>query len=130
MKIALRIGLGIVLAACSSDDGGQAGEDVLPKRGERSSDPTIVAATASCEGDLGFMGLVINLSASDPMGQENLGTCAATVDDTTRQSAFAGRAFCPVNLVPMCEIGTDYDVVLTVSNKTGGVTTARIRLHP
>lgn len=130
MNIALRVGLGIVLAACSDDDGGQIGEDTLPKRGELSTDPTIVAATADCEGDLGFKGLVITVSASDPMGQENLSTCAGTVDDTTGQSSFAGRAFCPVQLMPMCEIGTDYDVVLTVANKTGGVTTAIISLHP
>jgi hypothetical protein len=118
------------LAACSSSGGGTNGDlDVLPKRGERASDPTIVSATAGCSGDLMFKGLVIQIDASDP-APSNLGSCAAMFGMTMGQGQFSGGGGrCIVELGPDCTVGTDYVVDLTIGNKTAGVTVATVKLH-
>ena len=123
------VALGVsMLAGCSSSGGTDSSLDVLPKRGERASDPTIVSATAGCSGDLMFKGLVIQVDASDP-APSNLGSCAAMFGATMGQGQFSGSGRCIVELGPDCTVGTDYVVDLTIGNKTGGVTVATVKLH-
>jgi hypothetical protein len=130
MRAAIWAVLGVALAACGSGTGKDTdADDTLPKRGELSTDPTIVAATALCEGELMFKGLTVIISASDPMGAANLGACAATNEDTTHQSIFEGSR-CVVDLTPTCVVGTEYAVDITVSNLTAGVTTASVKVRP
>jgi hypothetical protein len=130
MRPAIWAVLGVALAACGSGTGKDADEvDPLPKRGERSTDPTIVTATAGCDGEFMFKGLVVYIAASDPMGVANLGTCVASFEDNTHQSGFDGSR-CVIDLAPECVPGTEYVVDITASNLTGGVTTASVKVRP
>lgn len=140
MKAALGLGfvLGLALVGCS--DGGEgSGADSLPKRGELTSDPTIVAATASCDSDDGGPGgtplvkhLSVRVAATDAAGQENLGNCvgatAASTDDSSFGSGSSGT--CYLSFSTVCTAQTAYVVDLTVSNARGGVTTASITVRP
>jgi hypothetical protein len=120
--------LGLSLAACAGDGGGD-GNDALPKRGERTGDPTIVSATASC--GLGGSGstptFFVKIDATDPMGKMNLGTCSATYAGTTDQGSF-GEFGCNLQVAHVCQAGDTAVVDMVVSNDTGGVTTASVRL--
>lgn len=120
--------LSMLFVACS-DGGGGGSVDTLPKRGERATDPTIVSASASCEGELMFKGLVVVIDATDPTAA-NLGTCAATADAIVAQGMFSMGGRCLAELSHDCAIGTDYVVDLTIANKTGGVTTASVKVRP
>jgi hypothetical protein len=117
-----------VLIACGGGGGAESSVDTLPKRGERATDPTIVSATAGCTGDLMFKGLVVQIDASDP-APSNLGSCAATFGADMGQGMFSASGRCTVELTRDCGVGTDYVVDLTISNKTGGVTVASVKLH-
>jgi hypothetical protein len=119
-------------AACASDDngGGGSGDDSLPKRGELSTDPTIVSAAARCttNGITPDKFLVVDIRASDPMGETNLGSCAMNVGSATDQSGFS-ESGCYLDLRSVaCQVGSSYTVGITVSNSTGGVTTASVTL--
>jgi hypothetical protein len=130
MRAVIWVVLGVALAACGSGtEKDTDGDDTLPKRGELATDPTIVGATAGCDGELMFKGLVVYIAASDPMGVANLGACVATIDDTTHQSSFDGSR-CVIDLSPACTLGTEYAVDITASNRTGGVTTASVKVRP
>lgn len=128
--------IGLALSACASDDGGGgagAGNDTLPKRGEVSTDPTIVSATAYCStgGDGGSASdsyIEVKVAGSDPMGQPNLGTCAATIDSVTDQDSFGSSSSCYLYIKSACQVGQVHTVGLTISNDTGGVTTASVKL--
>jgi hypothetical protein len=136
--LALGLGLGLGLAACATDgDGAGSGEDILPKRGELATDPTIVSATARCwSGEISVPGgpeqplyIGITVAGSDPMGAENMGTCAGSLGGgTADQDTFSSSGNCYLDLRTACTPGSNITVGLTVSNKTGGVTTASIRL--
>jgi hypothetical protein len=128
MRMTQWLFLSLSVVGCTDDSKGSA-LDTLPKRGERATDPTIVSAVATCTGELMFKGLVVLIDASDP-ASANLGTCAATSDVTTAQGTFTTSGRCEVDLVRECVVGTDYVVDLTISNKTGGVTTATIKVRP
>jgi hypothetical protein len=124
--------LAVSAAACTdggSDNGGSgSGNDVLPKRGESTTDPTIVSASARCGGgEFSFKGLVIVIAATDAGGTENLGSCAVNLGGTTQQGTFEGS--CYVEASPTCTANTDYTVGITVSNNTGGITTASVKLR-
>jgi hypothetical protein len=106
------------------------GVDTLPKRGEMSTDPTIVSATAACSGELMFEGLTIRVDATDAMGISNLATCAITVESVTKQGTFIGSGSCIPTLGPTCIVGTEYLAAITIASKTGGVTTAQVKLPP
>jgi hypothetical protein len=138
MKAALGLVLGLALVGCS--DGGEgSGEDSLPKRGENTTDPTIVAATANCESDgdgapgiPAVVNLAVRVTATDAAGQENLGNCvgatAASTDDGSFGSGSAGTCYLRFSIA--CTKQTPYVVDLTVSNATGGVTTASVTVRP
>jgi hypothetical protein len=130
MRTMLLTALSLCMAAgCSSSNGNTDGSlDVLPKRGERTTDPTIVSATAGCSGELMFKGLVVQVDASDP-APSNLGSCAAMFGAIMGQGQFAGTGRCVVEVGPDCTVGTDYVVDLTIGNKTGGVTVATVKLR-
>ncbi len=131
--------LGVTLAACSSDAGGNDGADTLPKRGEVATDPTIVSATArcaSCGGEIcdgnsppnSYVG--VKVASSDPKGATNLGTCAGTLGNNSDQDTYGdGRnSGCELFFKLPCAPLQVHVVDLTVSNKTGGVTSASVKL--
>lgn len=135
MKPFLVTFLVLAASACASDGvagGGGDGDDTLPKRGEMASDPTIVSATADCHvanGPTSPAAVEVNVDASDPMGQANLGSCAAVIGDETDQGGFGEGDSCYLYFQNMmCTAGETILVDLTVSNQTGGVTTASVRL--
>jgi hypothetical protein len=141
-KALLVIGLGFALVACASDDdgGGGSGDDALPKRGERDTDPTIVSATARCScggevcnaGDPGTSHVRVRVDASDPMGASNLGTCAGTLGGATDQDSYSDGnntgCYLYFKTAAACAPGQVHTVALTVSNETAGVTTASVKL--
>lgn len=136
----LAMGFGLVLAACADDGGTGAGSgnDTLPKRGELASDPTIVSATARCScggeicsgGDPGTSHVRVRVDGSDPNGASNLGTCAATLGDVMDQGSYDGSSACTLyfKTPAACAAGAVHTVGITVSNDTGGVTTASVKL--
>ncbi|MBA3460223.1 MAG: hypothetical protein H0T46_09710 [Deltaproteobacteria bacterium] len=135
----LALGLGVALAACADDGGSGAGSgnDTLPKRGELASDPTIVSATARCScggeicsgGDPGNSHVRVRVDGSDPNGASNLGTCAGTLGDVMDQGSYSGSACTLYFKTPSaCATGAVHTVGITVSNDTGGVTTASVKL--
>ncbi len=131
-----------LLGACASDDNGGAGsgEDTLPKRGELATDPTIVSAVASCScsGEIcdGTPGaetshVRVRVAASDPMGVGNLGNCAGTLSGITDQDSYgdgSAGSDCYLYFQTTCMAGQVHTVALTVSNDTGGVTTASVKV--
>jgi hypothetical protein len=129
------------LGGCTGDDdgGGGGGGDTLPKRGERATDPTIVSAAASCAAcggtictgsDPANSHVRVRVDASDPMGAANLGTCAGTLAGIMDQGAHGdgGGSSCYLHFKLACMPGQVHTVALTVSNATGGVTTASVKL--
>jgi hypothetical protein len=108
-----------VIVGCGGDDTG-GGNDTLPKRGAAASDPTIVSATAECNG-----GTDVRISASDPMGEANLGTCSVTIGGGTEQNTFSAGV-CTVSIGESGCVPGPTVVAITVSNKTAGVTTASV----
>jgi hypothetical protein len=135
----LALGLGMVLVACADDGGGGAGSgnDTLPKRGELASDPTIVSATARCScggeicsgGDPGTSHVRVRVDGSDPEGVMNLGTCAGTLGEVTDQGSYTSNVCTLYFKTPSpCAAGGVHTVGITVSNDTGGVTTASVKL--
>ena len=123
----------LMVAACSSS--GSSGSDMLPKRGERSTDPTIVSATAHCGGEVGTPGqlpdpntVTVKIAGSDPMGGANLGTCAGMIDSATDQGTFDSSGNCYAEIRYACTAGMTKVFDLTVSNRTGGVTTASVSI--
>jgi hypothetical protein len=132
--------VGLALTACGSDDNGPAGDgkDTLPKRGELSGDPTIVSATAQCSwgnddvpapGDLPKY-IELKVAGSDPAGQPNLGTCSVTMNSVSDQDSFGTSSNCYMylNKGSTCNAGEVATFGITVSNDTGGVTTASVKL--
>ena len=127
--------LAMIATACTSDGPAGSGDDVLPKRGELTSDPTIVSARASCYGGVVAPGgtppppeLRIRIDGSDPTGK--LGTCAITIGSITEQDDFDDGT-CVVFFSSSdisCEAGTKQVVGITASNQTGGFTTASVTL--
>lgn len=126
MRMAPLVFIGLSLVSCSD---GEDALDTLPKRGERTTDPTIVSAAAGCSGELMFKGLVVRIDATDSTAA-NLGTCAAAFDGATALGTFVETTSrCVAQLTRDCVVETDYVVDLTISNKTGGVTTASVKLR-
>lgn len=137
MKALLGLALGLSLVACGGDSGGGSGDDSLPKRGEMAADPTIVAATASCNEEISIPGqppgtphLSVRVTASDPAGQENLGNCVGESGASSDQDSFGSGSSgsCFLSFTVPCTVGKSYVVDLTVSNAMGGVTTASVSL--
>jgi hypothetical protein len=134
--LVLGLGLGGLLGACA-DDGGSggagSGNDTLPKRGERTTDPTIVSATARCScggevctgSDPQNAYIHVSVAGSDPSG--HLGTCAGTLDAVMDQGSYDGGS-CGLYFKTACTVGKPVTVGLTVANETGGVTTASVKL--
>lgn len=117
----------VALSACGGDDGTGDTDDTLPKRGERDTDPTIVAVTAGCEFTVSQ--LKISVSAADPAGVSNLASCAVMVANQgdANTDFDAGDSTCYLYLPGgSCTVGMTYKLDLTVSNKTAGVTTASV----
>jgi hypothetical protein len=122
--------ISVLLAACGSDSG----EDSLPKRGERATDPTIVSVTARCScggeicsgGSTGTSHVRVRIDATDPMGSGHLGTCAATVDGFTDQGSFSEDDSCVAYVETTCVVGASQTVDITISNESGGVTSASV----
>ncbi|HTL37903.1 MAG TPA: hypothetical protein VL326_32450 [Kofleriaceae bacterium] len=130
-KLLTALLLATMATACATDDSGGAGngDDALPKRGALATDPTIVSATAECRvanGPTVPPALSIAVAASDPAGKANLGTCAVTVASMTDQSGFGDLSSCYAFLGMDCTPGATYTLGITVSNDTGGVTTASV----
>jgi len=113
------------LVGCGGDDTPLGGADMLPKRGERASDPTIVSATAECNGARDTDVLV---GASDPMGEANLGTCSVTIGTRTEQGAFY-EGFCDVTIDDTNCMPGPVVISMTVGNKTGGFTMASVGVN-
>jgi len=127
MKLISVFVLGLGFAACAADDGDGvgSGDDVLPKRGEMATDPTIVSATASMESSYAWL----RVSASDPKGTSNLATCAFVIDGVMHQGYFSdGYERCSNELETPWPVGTAHTVKIIVSNATGGFTTASVDL--
>jgi hypothetical protein len=136
----LVLGLGMVLVACADDGGTGAGSgnDTLPKRGELATDPTIVSATARCScggeicsgGDPGTSHVRVRVDGSDPDGVSNLGSCAGTLGGVMDQGSYEGGSACTLyfKTPAPCAAGGVHTVGITVSNDTGGVTTASVKL--
>jgi hypothetical protein len=130
----------VFVGACASDDGGGAGDgdDTLPKRGELATDPTIVSAVAncSCGGEICSGGtenthVRVRVAASDPEGVSNLGNCAGTLAGITDQDSYgdgSAGSDCYLYFKTACVANQSHTVALTVSNDTGGVTTASIKV--
>jgi len=121
---------GIAAAACGGSD---EADDTLPKRGERTNDPTIVSATADCIIESGTpTSIEIRVAATDPMGQDNLGTATVEIESKSDIDSFgSGSAGTSYNQIDFnCVKGTAYTVDITVANKTGGVTTASVSITP
>jgi hypothetical protein len=126
MKLTWLLILG--LAACADERAG--GDDVLPKRGERTTDPTIVSASASCEPiNHTTDGFAVTVNASDPGGLPNLGTCAATVEGATREANFTDGG-CYAVVERPCTRGVPFVLDVLVANKTGGFTQASTTITP
>jgi hypothetical protein len=137
MKALVGLVLGLALVGCGEDGGAGSGNDTLPKRGEMAADPTIVAATASCNGEIvlpgqppGTPNLSVRVTASDPAGQDNLGNCIGETGASSDQGSFGSGSAgsCFLDFTVACKVGTSYVVDLTVSNAMGGVTTASVSL--
>ena len=111
-----------VIVGCGGDDTSLGGADTLPKRGERASDPTIISATAECNG---ARDTEVMIGASDPMGEANLGTCSVTIGARTEQSSFY-QGLCEVTIDDTNCMPGPIVIAITVGNKTGGVTTASV----
>jgi hypothetical protein len=87
-----------------------------------------VSATARCS-DTTTIG--VSVYGSDPGGLENLGSCAAFVGTSGDNGSFNveyASGSCYVAFSASCAVGDTFDIDLTVSNQTGGVTTALVRL--
>ncbi len=129
MKSLLLVAL---LMACGSDGG----EDALPKRGQRDTDPTIVSATARCScggeicsgGDPVTSHIRVRIDATDPMGAGHLGTCAATIGGITDQGSFGEDDSCYAYVETSCVLGETETVDVTISNESGGVTSASVSI--
>lgn len=128
--------MAMMATACASDESpAGAGDDVLPMRGERTGDPTIVSAVASCEGRIvlpdsppSTPNLEIEVDGSDPTGESKLGHCAVTIGSVTNQDSFYdGSCDVAFSSIP-CEHGKSHVVGITISNEAGGVTTASVTL--
>jgi hypothetical protein len=129
--------LAMMATACTGDESpAGAGDDILPMRGERTGDPTIVSAVASCAGRIVLPdsppttppNLEIEIDGSDPMGESKLGHCAVTIGSVTNQDSFYDGS-CDVAFLSIpCEHGKSHVVGITISNETGGVTTASVTL--
>jgi hypothetical protein len=131
-----------VLGGCASDDNGGAGggDDTLPKRGEMTSDPTIVSAVATCscgaDGDCQVGSpanayVQIRVASSDPMGVANLGSCSGTLAGISDQDSYgdgSAGSDCYLYFKTTCTAGQAHTVGLTVANDTGGVTTASVKI--
>jgi hypothetical protein len=130
-----------LVGGCASDDSGGAGDgdDTLPKRGELTTDPTIVSAVASCScggeicsgGDTTNAYVRVRVAASDPAGVENLGTCAGTLAGITDDDSYGGGSAgndCYLYFKTTCAANGVHTVALTVANATGGVTTASVKV--
>jgi len=134
MKVACLVVCALALG-CGSDGNGGDGDDSLPKRGERDTDPTIVSATMDCIIDGTGTALTvaeIRVAASDPMGMANLGTATVTLEGMTDvDSGFSsGSANTSYHEFTFnCARGTTYTVDIIVSNNTGGVTTASTKIR-
>lgn len=136
----LMVCLGWALAGCADDGGGGAGSgnDTLPKRGQVASDPTIVSATAQCScggntcpgGDPRTSHVRVIVFGSDMAGASNLGSCAGTLLDVMAQGGYNGAAACALyfKTPSPCAVGSSHAVGITLSNDTGGVTTASVKL--
>nr|MBA3453379.1 hypothetical protein [Deltaproteobacteria bacterium] len=105
---------------------------------ELTSDPTIVAATASCNGEIvlpdqppGTPHLSVRVAATDAQGQENLGNCIGETSASSDQGSFGSGSSgsCYLDFSVACTVGKTYVVDLTVSNETGGVTTASVTVR-
>lgn len=125
--------LGLVLAACTDDGGVEgSGDDRLPKRGEMATDPTVVSAAGYCStvdgNPSGRPSVNVVVDASDPAGRENLGSCAGTTGTITGQGSFGVSIGCYLVLPQVCTAGEVKVVGLTISNDTGGITTASVSL--
>ena len=117
----------VLLSACvgGRDD---EGNDVLPKRGERATDPTIVSSTASCQPNAATtLDVAVRTMASDPGGITNLGTCATTIAGVTGEMTFS-EGICNTVVKQPCMHGETFVVDVLVSNETGGFTRASVSL--
>ena len=115
----------VVLAACMSGREDE-GNDVLPKRGERMTDPTILSAIVQCEASTGtLLEVGIRVSASDPGGVSNLGTCTGTIAGIEGGATF-GEGGCAAHVKRPCTVGQAFVVTVLVANKTGGFTEASV----
>ncbi len=140
MRCTWHILMGLGLFGCASDDSSNGvgnGNDTLPKRGELASDPTIVSATARCSAcayvdcfgsDPPSSHIRVRVDASDPMGASNLGTCAGALNMLSDQDGYDDGNECNLFFKTPCMAGTLQTFGITVSNSTGGVTTASIAL--
>ena len=114
----------VALTACASER--EDGNDVLPKRGERATDPTILSARATCEGTIGTH---VTVEATDPGGVANLGTCSISLGGATLEDTF-DTGGCYLYFEHDCSAGAATVIDLTVSNDTGGFTTASVSVVP
>jgi len=116
----------VLLGACAGNR--DEGSDTLPKRGERMTDPTIVSAAASCEsGEHATKDIGVSVNASDPGGEMNLKSCAATIAGVTVESLI-GEFGCHVLVARPCTPGQTFVIDLLVANDTGGFTEASVTL--
>ena len=115
----------VLLAACTGGREGE-GDDMLPKRGERATDPTIVSATVQCEASTGtLLEVGVRVSASDPGGLSNLSTCTGTIAGVDGDATF-GEGGCRAHVKRPCTVGQAFVVDVLVANKTGGFTQASV----
>ena len=131
MKVACLLVCALALG-CGGDGNGGDGDDSLPKRGERDTDPTIVSATIDCIVEGTASSAEIRIAATDPMGTANLGTATVMFEGMTDVDAgfSSGSANTSYHAFDVpCARGTTYTVDITVSNNTGGVTTASTKIR-
>lgn len=121
----LVLGVAVMLGACA-DSGDSGFGDSLPKRGDRSSDPTIVSAIADCDVYSSYSSLSIEILASDPSGE--LGPCSGTVGGIFQQETFGDDNSCWLHFRMPCSTMQEATFELMVANDHAGLTEATITI--
>ena len=111
-----------LVAACTGGSSGS-GDDLLPLRGDLPSDPTITAVVASCGGSVSSV--TVRIGATDPGGPPNLASCRASINGAQASASWLPGLCAPV-ITSACHAGGAAVVDVTVTNRTGGSTTASV----
>jgi len=133
MRAATTVIFGLGLLGCAVDEREGGGKDTLPKRGVVATDPTIIAATATCgASSSGFDSVGISVTASDMGGNTNLGTCQVKIAGASEVGEFnSSNGTCyAIFENTACNASSSFIVDLVIANESGGFTTASLTIRP